>query len=318
MASSSTLTPTQAEARPLRAYLVLAMGIAAVALAAILIRLALNQGVPALVVAASRLVLATLMLTPLTLSRYSTELRRLKRREITLLVISGLFLAVHFAAWVSSLQYTSVLISGVLVVTTPIWAGLLEVFVLKSRLTVAIIVGLVVALAGSIIIAIPSNGVSATPFDDTALLGGGLALLGAMTVAVYMIIGRVLRPTLSLLPYIWAVYGTAALVLSLVVLLNRLPVVGYAPAAYLWMLLLAIFPQLIGHSSLNYALGYLPATYVSIATQIEPILSAVVAFFLFSESPGWAQVAGSAVIMIGVALATLNPNFSRRKVKTID
>jgi drug/metabolite transporter (DMT)-like permease len=258
------------------------------------------------------------MLTPLTLSRYRAELRRLKRREITLLVISGLFLAVHFAAWVSSLQYTSVLISGVLVVTTPIWAGLLEVFVLKSRLTVAIIVGLVVALAGSIIIAIPSNGVSATPFDDTALLGGGLALLGAMTVAVYMIIGRVLRPTLSLLPYIWAVYGTAALVLSLVVLLNRLPVVGYAPAAYLWMLLLAIFPQLIGHSSLNYALGYLPATYVSIATQIEPILSAVVAFFLFSESPGWAQVAGSAVIMIGVALATLNPNFSRRKVKTID
>jgi drug/metabolite transporter (DMT)-like permease len=316
--TTAAQTNLKTDAPPVRAYLVLAMGIAAVALAAILIRLALNEGVPALVVAASRLVLAALMLTPLTLQRYSGELRHLKRDDILLLLVSGIFLSIHFAAWVSSLQYTSVLISGVLVVTTPIWAGLLEVFVLKTRLTWTIFAGLVVALIGSLMIAVPGGNATTTQFDDTALFGAGLALIGAMTVAVYMIIGRKLRPRLSLLPYIWSVYGTAAVILTIVVLLNGLPITGYSSEAYLWMFLLALFPQLIGHSSLNYALGYLPATYVSIATQLEPILSAIVAFFLFSEAPGWAQVAGSMVIMAGVTLATLQPRFGRREVKTID
>jgi drug/metabolite transporter (DMT)-like permease len=314
----TTLVKSKNDERPIRAYLVLAQGIAAVALAAILIRLALNEGVPALVVAAARLVLAVILLTPVTLRRHSREILKLKRSDVFLLLVSGVFLAVHFAAWVSSLQYTSVLISGVLVVTTPIWAGLLEVFVLKARLTWAIIVGLIVALVGSILIAVPASNASTTRFDETALLGASLALVGAMTVAVYMIIGRKLRPTLSLLPYIWAVYGTAAVILSIVVFLNGLPVLGYAPEAYLWLFLLAVFPQLIGHSSLNYALGYLPATYVSIATQLEPILSAVAAYFLFSEAPGWMQVFGSLVIMTGVTLATLNPRLNRREVQIFD
>lgn len=321
----TTAVQIETEPKPLRPYFVLAMGIAAVALAAIFIRLALNEGVPSLVVAASRLTLASLILTPLTLRRYWGELRGLRRQDVVLLLISGVFLAIHFAAWVSSLQYTSVLISGVLVVTTPIWAGLLEVIFLKSRLSFAIVAGLIIALIGSLIIAVPNRPVAETnrtvlvmAEPDTAVLGGGLALLGAITVAVYLVIGRKMRPTLSLLPYIWVVYSTAAIILCLIVLFSGLRVAGYAPEAYLWMILLAVFPQLIGHSSLNYALAYLPATYVGIATQLEPILSAIVAFFLFTESPGWAQVAGSLVIMIGVVLATLNPRFGQADVKTID
>lgn len=297
-------TSTIETAPPLRAYLVLAMGLAAVALAAIFIRLSLAEGVPPLVIAASRLVLATLMLTPITLRRYGAELRGLSRHEVGLLILSGVFLAIHFAAWVSSLQYTTVLISGVLVNTTPIWAGILEVFVLKTRLTRGIFFGLIIALIGSLIIAVPMNE-TAAHFDDTAILGGVLAFTGAVTVAIYMTIGRSLRTRLSLLPYIWSVYGTAAIALSIVVALQGLPIIGYAPSAYLWMLLMAIFPQLIGHSSFNYILAYFPATYIGIATQLEPIGSAVVAFFLFAEIPGWTQVIGSAIIMIGVVLATL-------------
>lgn len=290
---------------PLRVYGVLLMGIVAVSLAAIFIRLMLNENVPALVVAASRLVIATIVLTPITLSRYFSRIRTLSRADWTLLLISGLFLAIHFAAWVSSLQYTKVLISGVLVTTTPIWAGLLEVYFLKVRLTPLVITGLIVALIGGAVIAL-SGGNSAT-LDTEALVGGGLATLGAITVAVYMVIGRKVRASLPLLPYIWIVYGCAATILLGVVLVSGLPITGHKPESYLWMLALGLIPQLIGHSSLNYALGYVPATYVSIATQTEPLASAVMAFVVFREQPTAWQAIGSVIILIGVILTTLKP-----------
>ncbi|MBC8098334.1 MAG: DMT family transporter [Armatimonadetes bacterium] len=316
-AQSPSLSVTPIQAPPLRAYGVLLLGIASVTGAAIFIRLALGEGVPALVIAAARLVLATLMLTPFTLRRHLPVLRALRLRDWLLLGVSGVFLAMHFSAWVSSLQYATVLVSGVLVTTTPIWVGILEVLVLKAKLSRAIVIGLGIALAGSIIIALPvSIQASAVPVSveiaatvpsqgDLALLGGGLALLGALTVAVYLIIGRKYRATMPLLPYIWVVYGTAALVMLGVVAVSGLAVTGYSAEGYWWLLMLAVFPQLIGHSSFNYALAYLPATYISLSTQIEPILGAVLAYALFAELPGWSQMLGSAVVLVGVTWATL-------------
>jgi drug/metabolite transporter (DMT)-like permease len=311
--------PRQAAPVPTRAYLALLAGIIAVSLAAIFIRLALAEGVPALVIAAARLIVATALLTPITLRRYGDVLRRVSRPELLLLLISGVFLAIHFAAWVSALQYANVLISGVLVTTTPIWAGLLEVVFLKTRLNRLIVLGMLVALLGGVIIALsggeaPSASESpsaateiAQAAPDNTLLGGGLALLGAMTVSVYMVIGRKLRATLPLLPYIWMVYGCAALILIVVALAGGLSFTGYSAEGYLWMLAVGLIPQLIGHSSLNYALGYLPATYISIATQTEPLASALMALVIFREQPTAMQIIGSAVILVGVALTTLRP-----------
>ena len=303
--SQKSISVPQTTQPPLRAYLVLALGLAVVSAAAILIRLAQGEGVPSLVIAASRVTLATLILTPITLRRYHQQIRNLKRRQLILLFFSGAFLALHFAAWVSSLEYTSVLISVVLVTTTPIWVALLEVFVLRARLTRGIIIGLIVALTGGILISF--SGEYTAGIQDNALLGAALSLTGALAVAVYLVIGRNLRSSLALLPYIWMVYGIAAIILLIVVLFTGLPLTGYSDMGYLWVVCLAIFPQLIGHSSFNYVLGYLPATYVSLSTQLEPIGSAILAFLIFQEFPGPWQFVGSAVILVGVSIATLRP-----------
>lgn len=299
---------------PLRAYAVLGMGLIAVSMAAIFIRLALAEGVPALVIADARLIIATVILTPITLRRYRTHLQTLSRSDLLLLLISGVFLAIHFGSWVSSLQYANVLISGVIVTTTPIWAGLLEVTFLKTRLNRYIVLGLFIALVGGTIIAFSGQGapsntevIEGSTDNTSTLTGAGLALIGAITLSVYMVIGRKVRATLPLLPYIWMVYGIAAITLLVVVLFSGLSVTGYSADGYLWMLALGLIPQLIGHSSLNYVLGYLPATLVSIATQLEPLASAGMALILLGERPTELQLFGSLVILIGVTLTLLRP-----------
>lgn len=294
-------TTTQNNARP---YLVLLLGIASVSLAAIFIKLAQQGGVPSLVISVMRLGIASLLLTPLALRKHLPDIRALNRNDFLLVLLSGVFLAIHFASWVSSLQYTTVLISVVLVTTTPIWVGLLEVFFLKAALTSSILIGMVIALAGGVMIALGGDIGQA---GSNPVLGGILALVGAWAVAVYLIIGRKIRATLPLIPYIWLVYGSASLILLVVIALNHLPLTGYSTESYLWLVAMAVFPQLLGHSSFNYVLAYLPATYVSLATQLEPIGSAIAAFIIFHERPGALQLLGSLAILIGVALATLRP-----------
>jgi drug/metabolite transporter (DMT)-like permease len=302
---NQNVTPAPSSAVPLRAYGILLLGVISVAMAAIFIRLAQAENVPSLVIGSARLLIAAALLTPITLRRYRKNLRELARADAILLLVSGTFLAIHFAGWVSSLEYTSVLVSGVLVTTTPIWVGILEILILKMRLSRGFVIGLAIAIGGGLLIAL--TGVESAARSDDPLLGGALSLLGAVTVAVYLIIGRKLRPRLPLVPYIWSVYSIAALILGAVALVSGMTFTGYSTNAYLWLLALGIFPQLIGHSSFNYALAYLPATYISLATQVEPIGSALFAFLIFAEIPQPLQVVGSAVILIGVSIATLAP-----------
>jgi drug/metabolite transporter (DMT)-like permease len=287
-----------------RPYIILAIGVFAVSQAAIIIRLAQDQDVPSLVIAAGRLVIASIILTPMVLRRshYRQQMRQLKPSEMRLVFVSGIFLAAHFSFWVSSLEYTTVLISAVLVTTTPIWVAFLELFFLRAKLSRMVLMGLVIALLGGVFIGLSDGG---SEVSSNPILGAALSVTGAIAVAVYMIIGRKLRPTLALAPYIWMVYGIAATTMLLVLLVTGTPVTGYELAGYGWVLALALLPQLIGHTSLNYALGYLPATYISVATQSEPILSAIVAYFIFTEVPGLFQVFGGVVIMVGVLVATL-------------
>ncbi len=287
-----------------RPYIILAIGVFAVSQAAIIIRLAQDQDVPSLVIAAGRLVIASIILTPMVLRRshYRQQMRQLKPSDMRLVFVSGIFLAAHFSFWVSSLEYTTVLISAVLVTTTPIWVAFLELFFLRAKLSRMVLMGLVIALLGGVFIGLSDGG---SEVSSNPILGAALSVTGAIAVAVYMIIGRKLRPTLALAPYIWMVYGIAATTMLLVLLVTGTPVTGYELAGYGWVLALALLPQLIGHTSLNYALGYLPATYISVATQSEPILSAIVAYFIFTEVPGLFQVFGGVVIMVGVLVATL-------------
>jgi drug/metabolite transporter (DMT)-like permease len=282
-------------------YAVLAAGIVAVSLAAIFIRLAQDEGISSLMIAASRLGIAALILTPLTLPRYASHIRQLNRRDIFLVLVSGIFLAIHFIMWIKSLEYTSVLISVVLVTTTPLWSAVMEAVFLRMRLNQLIIWGLVIGLGGSIVISLPNGAIE---LGSNPILGSLLAIGGAITVAVYYVIRRTLHTKLPLLPYIWMVYGIAAIVALVVVVLTGTPISGFSSQGYLWLVALALVPQLIGHTSFNYALAHLSATYVGIASQLEPVGSALIAYFIFREIPRPLQIVGSVIILIGVTLAS--------------
>lgn len=286
---------------PLQAYIIIAIGVVAVSLASILIKLAQAEAIPSTLIAASRLVVATVVLTPITLSRYRQEIQGLQRNQLLLAAASGLFLAIHFAAWVKSFEYTSVLVGVVLVNTNPLWSAILEVIFLHAKLGRWVVVALIIGILGSIIVALPSNG----SLQFEANTGSLLALIGAFAIAVYFVIGRNLRTTLSLLPYIWLVYGCAAIFLVLLMIATGVPVLGYSFKGYLLLIATGLIPQLIGHSGLNFALRYFPASYVGIIAQLEPVLSAIVAFLLFTEIPTGIQIIGSVIILSGVILASL-------------
>lgn len=292
----------------IRLFVVLACGILAVSTASILIRSALDDGVPPLVIAAYRLSFAALILSPLVLRSRRAELRRLTGHDWRWALFSGFFLALHFAAWISSLDYTTVTSSVVLVTTAPIWVALASWLIWRERLTRPVVIGLIIAVLGGMLVGLSDS--SGLGLGGSQLWGDFLALAGAWFVAGYLLIGRQLRDRMSLLTYIYIAYGTAALwLIGLAVLSGAsftLQADGqpYPASAYVWMLLLAVLPQLVGHSSYNYALRFLPPTYVAIVSLAEPIGSSILAFVLLREVPPPLTIVGAIVILLGIGCAS--------------
>jgi drug/metabolite transporter (DMT)-like permease len=220
-----------------------------------------------------------------------------------------LFLAVHFATWISSLEYTTVASSVVFVSTGPLWVALLSPMLLNERLTRAAIIGLALALLGGTVIGLSdactwSAGLQCPELNQVmqgrAMWGNFLALAGAWAVTVYLIIGRKLRAKISLIPYIFLVYSMAALALIIIMLAAGQSPFGYEAKTYGWIFLLAAIPQLIGHSTYNWALRYLPAAFVAVTTLGEPIGSAILAFFILNETPAIAILIGGVLILLGI------------------
>lgn len=296
----------------IRLLLALLTAILAVSAASILIRFA-QADAPSLVIAALRLTCATLLLAPLALTRHRAELQRLTRTEWKLGAISGAFLALHFAAWISSLEFTTVASSVVFVSTGPLWVALLSPVLLNERLQRLAVIGLAVAILGGIIIGVADACTGDGEFRCqglTQVMGGRatwgnfLALIGAWTVSGYLIIGRKLRANIPLIPYIFLVYGMAAAVLLLLMFAAGQSPLGYPARTYGWIFLLAAFPQLIGHSTYNWALQHIPATLVAIVTLIEPIGSALLAYLILQEIPSRGVLLGGLLILAGVYLAS--------------
>jgi drug/metabolite transporter (DMT)-like permease len=297
----------------LRTGLGLLIAVLAVSTASIFIRFVQADGVPSLVIAALRLTIATMLITPIVLIRNRDELHSLTRNEIILGVLSGFFLAIHFATWISSLEYTSVASSVVFVSTGPLWVALLSPLLLNERLSRAAIVGLVLALIGGTIIGLAGacvfhNGIFCPELQEVlqgrAMWGNFLALAGAWALTGYLIIGRKLRAKMSLTPYLFVVYGMAAIALVAIMFAAGHSPLGYTQKSYGWIFLLAVVPQLIGHSTYNWALRYIPATFVAITTLIEPVGSAVLAFFILKESPAIGVILGGGLILAGVTFVS--------------
>ncbi len=283
-------------------YTVLFAGVLIASTASILIRYAQGTGMSSLSIAAGRLGLAALILTPLALSRSSNEIRRLARRDVLFGMGAGVFLALHFASWISSLEYTSVASSAALVSTNPLWVGLASFFLFRERLHWTTLVGIALTLVGTIVISISD---STNTTQSNPLLGNTLALIGAVTASGYLLIGRNLRQRLSVLAYIWLVYTSAAVVLVVWAIVSGQRFFGFEPCVYLFVLGLAVGPQLLGHTAFNYALSGLSATYVAVAILGEPIGSSLLAFILFRETVALLQLVGIILLLTGIAVASI-------------
>ncbi len=299
---------------PVPPLLAFAWGILAVSSGSILARQALQYASP-LVVSAYRLGIAALILLPIVLWRKRGEIATLRRKEALLAALAGVFLAFHFASWISSLMYTTVASSVVLVSTAPLWVALFAPFVLRETIQRGTIAGMVLALCGTFLVGLSEScqwtqgGLRCPPWDEfvaaQALWGDFLALVGGIFAAFYLLAGRFLRSRLSLLTYITMVYTIAAMVLWIWVRGAGLSVTDYPSSAFGWFIALALLPQLLGHSTFNWALRYVPTALVSIALLGEPLGSTLLAFLFLSETPSGMQMIGGGLILCGLLIASL-------------
>ena len=285
-----------------RTYAALGGGVLIVSTASILVRFAQGQGVPSLAIAAWRLTIAAAILLPLVLARSRNELGRLEVRDWWLGGASGVFLAMHFASWIVSLEHTSVASSVALVTTNPIWIAIFSVLVLRERMPGlrALAVGL--SLAGSGVILWADTGV-VTAGAPNPVLGNALALVGSLTMCGYLLIGRRLRSRMTLLAYVGVVYAVAALCLVLLALALDTRMGGYPKFAWILLAAMALGPQLLGHSAFNYALKHVSATMIALAVLGEPVGSTLLAWLMFGESVGPLKLAGMALLLGGIFLA---------------
>jgi drug/metabolite transporter (DMT)-like permease len=285
---------------PFNPYLALIGGVFAVSTGAIFARLA---DANPLVIAAYRVGIAALILAPFAWWKARDELRGLSARELSLALISGFFLALHFATWISSLNYTSVANSVVLVNTNPLWVGLLTPLIAKERIKKAAVLGIILSVIGGVII-----GFGDFAAGSESLLGDGLALCGSICAAIYLLLGRNLRRKLSLLSYIFVCYGSAALILWAIVFALNLPVTGFNTSTYAAFIGMALISQLIGHTSYNWALKWFTAGLIAISLLGEPIVATFLAYLLFNEGLTWSKVIGGALILSAIYIVASAEN----------
>ncbi|MCG6916856.1 MAG: DMT family transporter [Deltaproteobacteria bacterium] len=280
---------------PFNPSLALISGVLAVSTGAIFARLA---EAPALVIAAYRVGLASLILAPVAWWKVRDEIMRLEMREYVLAMLSGFFLALHFTTWISSLAYTSVANSVVLVNTNPLWVGILSPVISKDRLSLMTKLSIVVSVIGGIII-----GAEDFAMGGQALWGDFLALLGSICAALYLLLGRNLRRKLSLLAYVIICYGSAAMILWALVIALGLQVVGFSTGTYAAFAGMALISQIIGHTSYNWALKWFSASLIAVSLLGEPIGATILAYVIFDEGLTWAKFIGGSLILAAIYLA---------------
>ena len=270
------------------------IGIIGISLSSIFVKF---STAPSAVTAAFRLLWTVILMTPVALGKKEVqkELRYMEKKALGLSCLSGLFLAIHFAVWFESLQHTSVASSTTIVCTEVIWVALGFCLFLKGKLSGKAAAAIAVTFIGSILIA----------FADSAsgglhLYGDLLALIAAVAVAVYTLIGGVVRETVSTTAYTYIVYITCAAVLLMTCLIQGHSMFGFGLSAVIVGLLLALFSTILGHSIFRWCLKFFSPSFVSASKLCEPVVAAVFAMFLFGEFPSWLQILGGVLIIGGV------------------
>ncbi|MBN2226034.1 MAG: DMT family transporter [candidate division Zixibacteria bacterium] len=280
-------------------YLTLFVATFAVSWAAIIIKFTDAGPIPN---AFYRMALAAFILAIPSAAKTVRTWRGLNRRQRTLLLLSGFFLGLHFITWVSSLFYTTISNSIILVSTNPVFVMIMERLFFKQKAPVRSVIGMSTAIAGMIVIA--GGDIN---LGREYIIGDILAVIGAVCVAIYLIIGRSLRSLVDNLSYTFPVYATAAGTILICGLFNGDNLTDYPSKTWLLFLLLALVPTLMGHSLYNWLLKFLPAHLVATTVLGEPIGATVLAIVFFQEIPGWATVIGGVMILSGIFVVMKRP-----------
>ncbi len=273
--------------------IMIVIGVLGISLSSIFVR---YSAAPSAVTAAFRLLWTVALMSPVVLGSRGVrqELFRCPRKLVLLSSLSGLFLAVHFVLWFESLAHTTVASSTTIVCTEVIWVCLGFCLLLKGRLSWRAAAAIAVTLGGSVLIALSDSA------RGTGLYGDILALLAAIAVAAYTLIGRVVREKLSTSVYTYLVYTACAAVLAVTCLVQRMDLFAYGPSPIVVGLLLALFSTILGHSIFSWCLKYFSPAFVSASKLSEPVVAAIIAAFLFREIPTFSQVSGGILILGGV------------------
>ncbi len=275
-------------------FIMIVIGIAGISLSGILVR---YSTAPSVVTASYRLLWTVLLMTPVVLLKNSCrqELLSMNRKTALLCAVSGVFLSLHFILWFESLKNTTVASSTTIVCTEVIWVALGWCLFLKGRLSKKALLAIAITLMGSILIAW-----SDSDSGGSHLYGDILALLAAIAVAVYTLIGRIARTNVSTTIYTYLVYLTSAITLLAISAIQGHSLARDNSNGMLIGFLLAVFCTILGHSIFSWCLKYLSPTFVSASKLCEPVAATILAGLLFHEIPGFLQVIGGIVILGGV------------------
>jgi drug/metabolite transporter (DMT)-like permease len=275
-------------------YVGLVIGVLFVSCGSILVRFA---GAPPIALSFYRIGLAALFIAPVTAAPAVRTWPGLSPRARLVLMASGVALALHFATWVTSLSYTSIASSVLLVNTAPLFAvGFSRLFLHETPPRI-VVVAIGVALVGAALIA--AGDWSASPHS---LTGSLLALAGAVCLALYHVAGRGLRDAMPLGAYVFTVWSVAAVTLGVLCVFGRVPLGGYDARAMTCFVGLALVPTLGGHGLVNRSLRVLPAPTVGLFLLGEPLGASVLGYLFFGEIPGPSTLAGGILVVAALAL----------------
>ena len=291
-----------------RVSVALPVGVLAVSFAAIFIRLA---AAPALIIASYRLTIGSAVMGAATgvagwrSPAHVTLRRAVARRDLPLVAVAALSLALHFWLWTASLERTSVTSAVVLVTANPLLVAVASRLFLGEPMQRKVLAGIAVAMTGGVVIAVGDAS------REGELLGDLLAFLGAVSIVGYLLAGRRLRSHVPLLPYTSLVYtGTAVLLLAATIVAGE-PFTGYTLGTYGAILLLALIPQVVGHSLLNWSLAHVTGTVVAVAVMAEPVIASLLAIPILDETPNVTSVGGGLLILAGIYVAMRPINVRR-------
>ncbi|SUV04299.1 DMT family transporter [Priestia megaterium] len=280
---------------PVPPSLILLMGVISISFSSIFIKWSMA---PASILGMYRLLFTVVILLPfLPWKQINLVLKDMNKKDWFLLIISGLFLGLHFLFWMDSFKYTTVASSMILTTLEPVFVMIGAYFIFKEKTNFIGILSILIAISGSIIIA--SGDIS---LSSAALYGDLLSILGTLAVAVHMIAGQDLCRKIPPSIYSFFVFLIGGLVLFIYNIINNVSLTNYAANDWWIFILLALIPNIFGHALFNWLLKYVDATTISMSILGEPIGAIILAYFLLGEATTLAQIIGGLLAIIGVSM----------------